>query len=119
MPATPEYERNRLARIARNKAEGAAPLAYIKKLAGQLVYGGSGQEEQRNKGKEAVSGSEYEPNDDEQADDANEDSWEEEEHESTLLISKEKQASTKPQGRKHARPKPVVPTTTRTTRASQ
>ncbi|CAM0948639.1 unnamed protein product [Alopecurus aequalis] len=121
MPATPEYERNRLARVARNNAEGAAPLAHIKKLAGQLVYGGSGDEKQRRKGADAGSGSEYEPNDEEEADDADEVSGEEEEHDPTRLMSKarEKQASTKPPGRKRARPKPAVPTTTRTTRASK
>ena len=70
MPATPEYERNRLARVARIMAEGAAPLAHIQKIAGQLVYGGSGHDKQRRKGEDAGSASEYEPNDDEEDDDA-------------------------------------------------
>ncbi|KAM0918431.1 hypothetical protein ACQ4PT_008968 [Festuca glaucescens] len=36
MPATPEYERNRLARIERRKAEEAGPLANIRNIASQL-----------------------------------------------------------------------------------
>jgi type III secretory pathway component EscV len=36
MPATPEYERNRLARIEKRKAEEAGPLANIRNIASQL-----------------------------------------------------------------------------------
>uniref|UniRef100_A0ACD5UB26 Uncharacterized protein n=1 Tax=Avena sativa TaxID=4498 RepID=A0ACD5UB26_AVESA len=120
MPEIPQYERNRLARVARLRAEAAAPLMEIHKIAGQLVYGESGHDKQMRKGENGGSGSEYEPNDDEEADDADEVSGEEDEQEPTLHISKEnaKQASIKPHGRKHARSKTTVPTTTRTTRAS-
>ena len=84
MPATPEYERNRLARVARNKADGAGPLASIRKLASELVY------KQSLNGEDRGSGSEYEPNDEEEADDADDFSGEEEEQEPTLHMSKEK-----------------------------
>ncbi|XP_071683901.1 uncharacterized protein [Lolium perenne] len=119
MAATPEYEKNRLARIARRKAEEAGPLANIRNIASQLLYGQNTKDKQRHKGDDGGSGSEYEPNDDEEADDGDEVSGEEE-HEPTVHMSKEKenQPSTKPQGRKRARSKTTVPTTTRTTRAS-
>jgi hypothetical protein len=90
MPATPEYERNRLARVARLRAKVAAPLAHIQKLAGQLVYGESTRHKQRRKGEDDGSGSEYEPNDDDEASDADEVSGEEEEHEAIQHVSKAK-----------------------------
>jgi hypothetical protein len=90
MPATPEYEKNRLARIARRKAEEAGPLANIRNIASQLLYGQNTKDKQRHKGDDGGSGSEYEPNDDEEADDGDEVSGEEEEHEPTVHMSKEK-----------------------------
>jgi hypothetical protein len=90
MPGTPQYERNRLARVARINAESAGPLAEIRKIAGELVYGASGRDKQKRKGEDGGSGSEYEPNDDEEADDADEVSGEEEEHEAVLNMSKSK-----------------------------
>jgi hypothetical protein len=90
MPATPEYERNRLARVARLNAERAAPLSQIRKIAEQMVYGASAHDKQRRKGSDGGSGSEYEPNDEEEADDADEVSVEEEDQEPTLHMSKAK-----------------------------
>jgi hypothetical protein len=72
MPATLEYERNRLARIERRKAEEAGPLANIRNIASQLLYGQNAKDKQRCKGDGGGSGSDYEPNDDEEADDADE-----------------------------------------------
>jgi hypothetical protein len=88
MPATPQYERNRLARVARLRAEAAAPLAQIHKIAAQLVYDEKCHGKQRRKGEDGGSGSEYEPNDDEEADEADGVSGEEEEQEPTIHISK-------------------------------
>ena len=62
MPSTPEYERNRLARIKRNMAQGAGPLAEIKRISAELVYSSSAHNKQRRKGEDGGSGSEYEPN---------------------------------------------------------
>ncbi|KAM0925756.1 hypothetical protein ACQ4PT_004010 [Festuca glaucescens] len=90
MPATPEYERNRLARIQRRKAKDAEPLANIRDIASQLLYGQNEKDKQRRKGDDGANGSEYEPNDDEEEDDADEVSGEDEEQEPTLHMSKEK-----------------------------
>ena len=71
-------------------AEEAGPLAVIRNIASQLLYGQNANHKQRRKGEDGGSGSEYEPNDDEEADDADEVSGEEEEQEPTLHMSKEK-----------------------------
>jgi hypothetical protein len=90
MPATLEYEKNRLARIQRRKAEEAGPLANIRNITSQLLYGQNAKDKERCKGDDGGSGSDYEPNDDEEADDADEVSGEEEEQEPTVHMSKEK-----------------------------
>jgi hypothetical protein len=77
-------------RLARINAESAGPLVEIHKIAGQLVYGASGRDKQKLKGEDGGSGSEYEPNDDEEADDADEVSGEEEEHGPVLHMSNSK-----------------------------
>jgi hypothetical protein len=84
IPATPEYERNRLARIQRRKAEEAGPLANIRNIASQLLYGQNAKDKEMRKCDDGSSGSDYEPNDDEEADGADEVSGEEEEQEPTL-----------------------------------
>jgi hypothetical protein len=79
-----------LARVARINAKFAGPLVEIHNIAGELVYGASGHDKQKHKGDDGDSDSEYEPNGDEEADDVDEVSGEEEEHEPVLHMSKSK-----------------------------